>query len=181
MSLTANRPESRVGPEPTRRAICDHGDVVFGIDPDPIYFPSCFEDGVFWVPTPVNHGPLWLCPYHLARYLEDADDELAAKLVERGADHYAADPAFVTIDDAPADVEILGKRWELLSIDQRGHAHYLRPGDAIVELLPTFEVPPEGRTSLEETTIRDHMEQLRRERGFAAFAPGTPLPTGGRA
>lgn len=160
---------------------CDHGDVVFDLDPDPVYLRHCQEEFVLEVPIEDVAGPARFCAYHLARYLADVDEALRAELVARGARDYAADPAFVTIDDAPADVGVLGKQWQLHSIDQRGHAHYLRPGEAIVELLPTFEVAEDGVTPLTDTTVGGYMERLRMDRGFAAFAAGVRLPTGGRA
>lgn len=169
-----------VRPAGDSTARCDHGDVLFGIDPDPVYLRPCEQPYVLEVPVEDVAGPARFCSYHLARYLEDVDERLEAELVARGARDHAADPAFVTIDDAPADVEVLGETWMLHSIDQLGHAHYVRPAEAIVELLPTFEPTERSPISLDETAIERYMERLRQDRGFAGFAPGVVLPTGGR-
>lgn len=173
--------DANVRPAGDSTGRCDHGDIVFDIDPDPIYLRHCEREFVLEVPIDRDDvaGPARFCPYHLARHLEDVDDRLEAELVARGARDHAADPAFVTLDDAPLDVEVLGHTWMLQCIDQRGHAHYVRPGEGIVELLPTFEPTDQSPISLHETTIKRYMERLRQDRGFAAFAPGISLPTGG--
>lgn len=168
-----------VGPRPDSRARCEHGDVTFRIDPDPVYLArrGCEERAVFDVPTEDVAGPIHVCPYHLARYLEAVDDRLEAELVARGAREYVADPAFVTIDDAPDEYEHFDQPWRLYAIDQRGRAHYLRPDEAVLELNPTFEVA--GVHALGEITAVGYFENLRRTIGFAAFAPTARIPTGG--
>lgn len=161
--------------------LCYHGDVRFSIDPDPVYLARCDQDAVAPVPAEDVAGPIALCDYHLARYLEDASDRIEAELVSLGIGELAADPAFVSIDDAPAEIEAYGLTWSRHSIDQRGRAHYLRPGHAVLELLPTFDVAEDGFTLITDESIQRYFESIRRSRGFAAFDPRAAVPTDGPA
>lgn len=169
-----------IGPAPDSEATCDHGDVTFGIDPDPVYLRHCDQEVAFYAPIETVAGPIGLCPYHLARYLEDADDRLEAELVERSARDHAAD-GFVTIDGAPPlfiteNEEGVARVWSRVAIDQRGRAHYQRPEDEEALVLDAnFE---EDFAEFGDGGFPGYMESIRTSIGFAAFDEDLAIPTG---
>lgn len=169
-----------IGSAPDSTATCDHGDVTFGIDPDPVYLRPCNEGVVFYAPIEAVPGPIGLCPYHLARYLEAIDERLEAELVERGAREHV-DGGFVTIDEAPPlfvteDDEGVTKVWSRAAIDQRGRAHYQRPEEEAALRLDSHL--NEEFDDFGDGGFPGYMESVRISVGFAAFDEDLSIPTG---
>jgi hypothetical protein len=154
---------------------CDHRGQL-PQDPPTEFTQHCEQTAVFAVPHPNGLGQcLGLCPWHLARYLDAYDDRQRRLSAKYDLDQHLEDEPWLGLDDLPQHTHVPDDddRWQLLALDQRGHAYYVDdrndPSGVAVyanghwQHYDEFFVPPEG------SAVRDICDHIADVHGLAAL------------